>query len=82
MKLAIPGNYPDYNHTPLETKQKLLWWQKRGLMYTASGYGKKIPTSYMVKHASKWRRVYCCVYSNIGSIYIVSQGHTIFLTEV
>ena len=81
MKLAIQGNYPDYNHTPLETVRKPLWWQLRGLMYTATGYGKKIPTEYMVKHNNRMKRVYCCIYSNVGSLYIKSHGHDIFLTE-
>lgn len=27
-----------------------LWWQKKGLMYTTTGYGKKIPTTYMIEH--------------------------------
>ena len=41
-----------------------------GLSWTASGYGKRIPTQHMVKFNGRWRRVYCCVYSNIGTLYI------------
>ena len=29
-------------------KESLLWWQKRGLMYTSTGYGRKIPTQHKV----------------------------------
>ena len=47
-----------------------LWWQNKGLTYTASGYGRKIPTRYMVQVAGKWRRVYCCQFSNAGTCYI------------
>ena len=47
-----------------------LWWQENGLSFTASGYGRRIPTRYMVRHNGKWRRVYCCIYSNIGTCYI------------
>ena len=54
-------------------KEDVLWWQKRGLMYTRSGYGRKIPTSHMVYWCNKWRRVYCCIYSNSGTCYIL-QG--------
>ena len=50
-----------------------LEWQKLKLSYTASGYGEKIPTSYKVFYGEKWRRVYCRVFSNIGSLYIM-QG--------
>ena len=58
----------------LETKEKPLWWQERGLMYTATGYGRKIPTSKMVKYKGRWRRVYCCIFSNSGTCYIINNG--------
>ena len=55
-------------------------WQELGLSYTASGYGKKIPTKYMVRTIDqKWRRVYCCVHSNIGTCYIVQDGENIIV---
>ena len=56
----------------LEYKEELLWWQKQGLSYTASGYGRKIPTSRMVKlpGSPRWRRVYCCIFSNAGTCYV------------
>lgn len=56
----------------IENKTHLLWWQERGLSYTTTGYGRKIPTSRMVRYNGKWRRVYCCIYSNIGTCYIES----------
>jgi hypothetical protein len=43
---------------------------KRGLSWTATGYGKRIPTTHMVRWNGKWRRVYCCIYSNAGTCYI------------
>lgn len=49
-----------------------LGWQKRGLSYTASGYG-NIPTSRMVRFASSpkiWRRVWVMQYSNVGTAYV------------
>lgn len=61
----------------LQVKEKLLWWQERGLTYTATGYGKKIPTAYMVRFNNRWYRVYCAIFSNIGSLYIVSAGEKI-----
>lgn len=58
----------------LESKIELLWWQKRGLSYTSTGYGRKIPTSRMVKlpGSNRWRRVYCCIFSNSGTCYVTS----------
>lgn len=47
-------------------------WQKAGLSYTATGYGAKIPTRYMVRTINqKWRRVYCAVFSNVGTCYVM-----------
>lgn len=37
---------------------------------TVSGYGRRIPTSYMVRHNDRWRRVYVCQYGNAGTAYI------------
>lgn len=54
----------------VEIIRKPLWWQKQGLSYTATGYGSRIPTEYMVKFNGKWRRVYCRIYSNNGTMYI------------
>lgn len=45
-------------------------WQERGLSYTASGYGARIPTRYMIRYLGRWRRVYCCQYGNSGTCYI------------
>ena len=52
------------------TRIALLWWQDAGLSYTASGYGRRIPTVYQVHVNGRWRRVYCCIYSNIGTCYV------------
>lgn len=51
-------------------KQSPLWWQERGLSYTASGYGSRIPTPFMVRVNNRWRRVYCAIFSNVGTLYI------------
>ena len=54
-----------------EAREKLLPWQARGLMYTASGYGKKIPTSKQLFILGRWRRVNCDVFSNSGVCYVI-----------
>lgn len=51
-------------------KEAPLRWQTEGLSFTASGYGSRIPTSKMVLFNGKWRRVYCRIYSNVGTCYI------------
>ena len=62
---------------------KPLEWQKRGLMFTASGYGSRIPTSRMVLFNGKWRRVYVRIYSNCGTAYIgkLSAAESIIVQE-
>ncbi len=43
---------------------------KRGLSWTASGYGYRIPMPYMVQYEGRWRRVYVACYGNSGTAYI------------
>ena len=53
---------------------------RAGLQYTATGYGPKIPTRYMVRYQDatdrypRWRRVYVAIYSNAGTPYIIVDG--------
>ncbi len=65
-----------------EAKQDYLWWQKRNLMYTATGYGKRIPTTWKVKHENRWKRVYCCIYSNSGVCYIEKNRKKIATVDI
>ena len=59
-----------------ETQDRPLWWQVQGLSYTASGYGARIPTSKVVRleGETRFRRVYCAIYSNIGTCYVRVRG--------
>ena len=68
-----------YQARKVEVIEKPLEWQKRGLSYTATGYGKKIPTRWMVRFNGKFRRVYCAIYSNNGTCYIgkLSDGYSV-----
>ena len=43
------------------------------------GYGDKIPTNTMVFVGNKWRRVYCCIYSNIGTCYVLIKGEQVII---
>lgn len=64
------GGFCCYQTEEVEIRESLLWWQEQGLSFTASGYGARIPTIYMVKYRGKWRRVYCICYSNSGTLFI------------
>lgn len=48
-----------------------------GLSYTATGYGRKIPTRYKVYYNGLWRRVYSACYSNVSTEFIETNGKTI-----
>lgn len=55
-----------------------LWWHKKGLRETTSGYGKKLTTSYKVRYNGRLYRVYCHCFSNSGSLYIISKGKRVY----
>ena len=65
----------------VQNKLEPMRHHKLGLTYTATGYGSKIPTEYMVKYNNRWYRVYCAIYSNNGTLYIISNGNKIKVTE-
>lgn len=65
---------PPMQTVEVEAKESPLWWHKKGLSYTASGYGSRIPSPYMVKWNGRWRRVYIAQFSNSGTAYIGNPG--------
>ena len=69
----------DYKYGDIELIEALTWWQERGLSYTVSGYGSKIPTHYKVKLNNKFYRVYCHVSSNVGAYYILIKNQRVYL---
>jgi hypothetical protein len=64
-----------------KTREKLLPWQERGLMYTASGYGIKIPTTKQLFILNRWRRVYCDIFSNSGMCYVIVDGQEVTIDD-
>ena len=65
---------------PCIDKNSPLSWQTQGLQYTATGYGAKIPTSKMMLLAGVWRRVYCTIYSNVGTCWIIFDGKKLIVS--
>lgn len=64
------GTFDSYWGETIPAKIAELPHHKAGLSYTATGYGKRIPTRYMVNFQGRWRRVYCCIFSNAGTLYV------------
>lgn len=57
-------------------------WHKRGLTWTATGYGERIPTQYMVQVRNRWRRVYCYLISNSGTLFIGKNLRTGTIVDI
>lgn len=51
-------------------KVEMMPHHKTGRSWTATGYGARIPTVYMVQFHGKWRRVYAICYSNASTLFI------------
>ena len=47
---------------------------------SATGYGHKLPTPYMVRISNRWHRVYVMNYGNAGSSYVIRNGKEHFLS--
>ena len=73
--------HPDFKSQQFEPVESPLWWQEKGLSYTASGYGRKITTKWKIKIHNKLYRVYCCIHSNVGTCYIIKNGEKIVINE-
>ena len=80
MTTATLRSLSDY-HNPIEVPVRIapMPHHVAGLMWTASGYGARIPTRYMVQVSGRWRRVYCCQISNAGTCFI---GRKLDLTSI
>jgi hypothetical protein len=51
---------------------------------SSTGYGRKIPTRYLVRTRegdARWRRVYVMNYGNVGSAYVVVRGKELFIRD-
>lgn len=74
----------EHNGLRFTAHSKPLDWQNRGLQQTASGYGRKLTTSIVVRleGEKKTRRVYCTCYSNSGSLWIVLNGRRTSIGEL
>jgi len=69
-----------YLEEPYEFIDRPLWWHKKGLTQTASGYGSKITSRRCVKLSDgRIHRVYITRYSNAGSAWIILNKEKLYL---
>ena len=73
----------EYQDVPYSVTIKQLWWQKQGLQQTATGYGSKLTTEYMLHLPERKQpyRVYAVCWSNAASFYILKAGNRLFLRD-
>lgn len=58
-----------------------MWYHLRGLSQTASGYGGKLNTGYKTEYNGRMYRVYCMIWSNSGTCYIISKGQRLIISN-
>ena len=62
-----------------ELVEQPLWFHKKNLMQTSTGYGKNLKTEYMIRYNNKLYRVYYQCFSNSGTFYIKTKQGDIIL---
>jgi hypothetical protein len=56
-----------------------LWWHKQNLQQTASGYGAKLVSHWMLNFNGRLYRVYVTCYGNSGSSWVKIKGERIYI---
>lgn len=64
-------------------RSELIWnppkWMERGFQETASGYGKRLNSGWMINFEGRKYRIYVTIYSNSGSSWFKSKGRKIYV---
>lgn len=68
------GESGPFQTVAVEHKEKPLRHHVMGLSYTATGYGSKLPSRYMIRFEGRWYRVYSVCYSNCSTEYVLVDG--------
>jgi len=81
--METPREYWTKNGYVYATKSELIerqtWWQEEGLMQTASGYGNRLLTSWMIRDNGRLKRIYAICYSNVSTLYILRNGKRVLV---
>ena len=76
--LQFKSDHNDCFHTvKVEAKEKEMKHHRLGLQYTATGYGTKLPTRYMLRFDGRWYRMYSICYSNVSTEYVLIDGEKV-----
>jgi hypothetical protein len=80
--LHFGGAFVGMPSGPFTTIQADLIETKQPIDRNVSGYGSKRPLPYKVKNEGRFYRVYCCIYGNSGTCYIMSKGKAIATVDI
>lgn len=74
-------NYLDQS---FDVKDAPLWFHKAGLSETATGYGRRLRSTRMIRIKGEkiWRRVYVMCYSNSGTAYVRIKGQQYIVRDI
>lgn len=82
MSDTILKNTVTYLESDYHVIDRPLWHHKLGLTYTATGYGRKLPTRYMLSiDGGRYRRVYATCFSNVASYWVIVSGKELYLRD-
>lgn len=71
-----------YLDPPYTVRECPLEWQRQGLQQTASGYGSRLTTRYVLTAADRrQRRIYAICWTNCASYYVRVKGERLFLRD-
>lgn len=58
-----------------------MWYHNKGLMQTATGYGRKLNTGKKALVGGREYRVYASCFSNVASLYIIIKGVKVYVSD-
>lgn len=57
-----------------------MWWHKRYLSETASGYGRRLNSGLKIHFNGRLYRIYVTCFSNAGTSWFKCKGETIYVS--
>jgi hypothetical protein len=57
-----------------------MWFHKKGLSETSTGYGKRLNSGYKISFNGKLYRVYVTIFSNSGTMWFTCKGRKIIVS--
>ena len=75
MSVFVNGTWRTWEEAVAATPE----WRKAGKLETATGYGNKLHTPYMLDYEGRRRRLYRRRFGNVGVTYIIVRGEEVIV---